>query len=338
MQRLQENTLNSTKVGKDGNQKDSFCLYVLFFIRAWQEGGQLYSQTELCCRDTCRQFMLSLTTNWIVSSKIYPFLKSYSLPLDESASKDNSSEQSIGRLVPEGTIWKIFHDVTAGLSHIHSRGIVHRDIKPDNIFFVLNSRLGAVCKVGDFGVAGDIGAVENGEEGDTMYMPQELLTSPENRPSGDIFSLGLSMYELASSGTFKFPREGSRWHEIRSGNHVLELPSCRSKSLRNLVQRMIQPDVSKRPTAERILIENEDLSGAGKEPDKFLTDYIKCVTEYDNKREREAAIAQRNANISRQTPTPPMLNRKHPIDTDRWNVRTPTPGSGTSSHSTISKI
>ena len=285
MQRLQSNSGQDQVVNYT-----SFGMYILSFIRAWQEDGHLFSQTELCCRHTCRQLLLSLTSNWDQALKIYPSLKSNMILLDMH------NHGVSGTLVPERTVWKICHDVAAGLCHIHSHGIVHHDIKPENIFFVLHPQLGALCKIGDFGMAGDSGTVEDGQEGDTVYMPQELFNSPTKDPRGDIFSFGLSLYEVASTGTWTLPTEGVRWHEIRSGAHEPELPSSRSKDLVNLIQKMINPIKEKRPTAHGILSSGEMVAKTGKASEKFLTEYINDIDNYDQAREREAVIAQYESN------------------------------------------
>jgi len=62
--------------------------------------------------------------------------------------------------VPESTVWRIVHDVSAGLAHIHGCGIVHLDVKPANL---LISQAGVV-KIGDFGMAADQGQGEDGHE------------------------------------------------------------------------------------------------------------------------------------------------------------------------------
>jgi len=295
MQRLQ-----SAVSTHERNAHNVYFLYVLHFIRAWQEDGHLFCQTELCCRDTCQQLMESLTTNWEASSKLYPSLVR-NLPLFR--------DDKCGHLVPEPTIWKIFHDVTAGLSHMHSHGIVHQDIKPLNIFFVSHPQLGALCKIGDFGIAGDIGTVEDGQEGDTIYMPQELLTTPVKEPSGDIFSLGLTMYELSSSATWTLPTEGARWHDIRNGAHVPELPPSRSKALISLIQRMISSNKDQRPGASQTLVSNEKMNSIGMEPDSFLSEYIRDVQNFDQAREKEVILAQLEDDKSRHTPTPLVSRR-----------------------------
>jgi len=295
MQRLQSSVSTHER-----NSNNLHCLHVLHFIRAWQEDGHLFCQTELCCRDTCQQLMESLTINWEASSKIYPSLVR-NLPI--------SCDDKCGHMVPENTIWKIFHDVTAGLSHMHSHGIVHQDIKPPNIFFVSHQQLGALCKIGDFGIAGDIGTVEDGQEGDTIYMPRELLTTPVKEPSGDIFSLGLTMYELSSSATWTLPTEGARWHDIRNGSHVPQLPPSRSKTLISLIQRMISSNKDKRPGAKETLVHNEKINSIAMEPDSFLSEYIRDVRNFDQAREKEVILAQLEADKSRHTPTPIVSKR-----------------------------
>ena len=57
-------------------------------------------------------------------------------------------------------MWRIVHDVAAGLAHIHGCGIVHLDVKPANL---LISQEGVV-KIGDFGMAADQGQGEDGHE------------------------------------------------------------------------------------------------------------------------------------------------------------------------------
>ena len=295
MQRLQKYS-NASDI--DGNSEDRpnkfLCLYILFFICAWQEDGYFFCQTELCCRDTCRQMIHSLRTNWNTAKAFYPSLLRNVQPYSSTTSKVMESNNSDDRLFPETSIWKICHDVSVGLSHIHSHGIVHHDIKPDNIFFVLHARLGTLCKIGDFGMAGEIGTNEDGQEGDTVYMPQELLSCAAKRPSGDIFSFGLTLYELSSSKTFVLPTEGSNWHDIRNGSHPPELPMVRSECLKTLIRNMINPDITKRPTAQQIL--NLDrVKEANSKKDTFLTEYVQDVEKFDQMRERVLISSQLEA-------------------------------------------
>ena len=332
MQRLQTcSALQSSQGdGEKGVTKSSYCLFLLFFIRAWQEDGYFFCQTELCCRDTCRQLMDSLTINWNIAKAAYPSILR-NLPTPNRISPGSSD--TAGRLVPEPTIWKICHDVCAGLSHIHSQGLVHQDVKPSNIFFITHSRLGVLCKIGDFGMAGEIGITEDGQEGDTAYMAPELLSTAPRHASADIFSLGLTIYELACARVgWRLPTDGQRWHDLRDSDHTPDLPPSRSDNLSQLIRRMTNPDADGRPSPGDILDGVHLVRRAGTIVEQFLTDYVKDVDEFDKMKEEEATNARREAYERRMTPTPPMSALRgaggDATSGDRSHcVRTPTPDS-----------
>jgi serine/threonine protein kinase len=284
------------------HSKNNYGLYLLFFIRAWQQDGFFYCQTELCSRATCRHLRLSLSNDWARDVVRYPSLKLCQLkknsdiaPPSSAGEKNNEIQFHDDCLIPERDVWQICHDISRGLFHIHSYGMVHYDIKPSNIFFAYNSKWGAICKIGDFGLAGEIGTRDDGQEGDTVYMPSEvLLSSCEKHPSADVFSLGLALYELAASPMWLLPREGDRWHEIRSGTHRPDLPPSRSESLVKLIQDMTRPTFKDRPSAESIL-ELIEVKRANATSDSFLSRYITDVERYDLRREKEIELAEEEA-------------------------------------------
>mmetsp|Transcript_6409 Transcript_6409/g.16264 ORF Transcript_6409/g.16264 Transcript_6409/m.16264 type:complete len:1413 (+) Transcript_6409:433-4671(+) len=297
MQRLQSALALQEVMAKE----TSYSLYLLFFYRAWQEDGYFYSQTELCCRDTCRELLDSLRLTWADAMRRYPSLMRNVDVIDSADSK------SSGGIVPTDTIWKICHDIAAGLSHVHANGIVHQDLKPSNIFFVPNSRFGAMCKIGDFGMAGDIGSSGDGLEGDARYMSPELLTSSTRHPTSDIFSFGLTIYEIASELHIDMPSEGNRWHQLRSHNEP-RLPSSRGKELEVLVQSMTNPKQSSRPTADQLL-EHTNVKAAGLGPDAFLRDYLQDVQAQED---REAELRAME-----------FSEEKTPRNDQRYSVRSP---------------
>ena len=85
--------------------------------------------------------------------------------------------------------------IMRGLSHAHSRGIVHRDIKPHNIMVL---RDGSV-KVADFGIA----CLENAAQtltqealGSVHYISPEQARGDRTDARGDIYSAGVVLYEM----------------------------------------------------------------------------------------------------------------------------------------------
>ncbi len=102
-------------------------------------------------------------------------------------------------------IVRVARGVASALGALHAAGIVHRDIKPDNVML---GDSGAV-KITDFGIARVPDAVltRDGQFlGTPAYAPPEAITRGEYAPAGDVFSLGAVLYE-ALTGMRPFPGE-----------------------------------------------------------------------------------------------------------------------------------
>src|SRR5262245_45274367 len=108
-----------------------------------------------------------------------------------------------GALTPlEGA--RIFRDVGWALAYAHLRGIVHRDVKPDNI---LLERSTGRALVTDFGIAGDVQTASNADgqyiRGTVHYLsPEQAAGAPVDGRS-DLYSLGVTAY-YALTGKLPF--------------------------------------------------------------------------------------------------------------------------------------
>ncbi|XP_009602038.1 mitogen-activated protein kinase kinase kinase 20-like [Nicotiana tomentosiformis] len=90
-----------------------------------------------------------------------------------------------------------------GISHIHGRGFVHLDIKPDNILLVGTEK---VAKIADFGFAKKVGGVKSqkrkhGLKGTPLYMAPELVLDNEYGPEADIWAFGCTVFEMVTGKT-----------------------------------------------------------------------------------------------------------------------------------------
>ncbi|HET9621991.1 MAG TPA: serine/threonine-protein kinase, partial [Kofleriaceae bacterium] len=117
--------------------------------------------------------------------------------------------ESLGdRLARDGRIaWQeavdILRGVLAGLRHAHERGVVHRDIKPDNVFLAHKDGE-AVIKILDFGIAklyagsaDDPASTRAGlTVGTPAYLSPEQAVGGEITPASDLYSASIVLYEM----------------------------------------------------------------------------------------------------------------------------------------------
>ena len=288
------------------NSATTVCPYMLLFFQAWQQDGYFFCLTELCSRATCRTLIDIFRSQNCLTFRSYPSIAR--LP-ESMMCPVGASSSTCTRLIPERTIWKICHDICAGLRHIHEQGLVHNDIKPSNIFLVCDEQLGALCKIGDFGMTRAIGSRDDGEEGDQQYLAMEVLHSGKKDTSADMFSLGVSLYELSASLSFELPADGQRWHDLRKGHNVLkDIPAYRSAELKRLLVSMMDSNPGNRPLA-RVLLGSEIVASCSS--DTFLRDFIRDIERCDKLEEdRKAACTEqtpRNGAPSRTRSCSPSI-------------------------------
>lgn len=118
------------------------------------------------------------------------------------------------RRIPEGILGKVSIAVLHGLMYLReTHNIIHRDVKPSNI--LVNSR--GEIKLCDFGVSGQlIDSMANSFVGTRSYMSPERLQGAPYSVLSDIWSLGLSLIEMAV-GRYPIPPPSQRDLEIAFG-------------------------------------------------------------------------------------------------------------------------
>jgi alkylhydroperoxidase/carboxymuconolactone decarboxylase family protein YurZ len=87
-----------------------------------------------------------------------------------------------------------------GLAHAHARGVIHRDVKPQNVIIAIDaSETGAHAKLTDFGVAQIAGEQPLTRTGDVVgtlaYMAPEQADGRQVSPATDLYALALTLYE-----------------------------------------------------------------------------------------------------------------------------------------------
>lgn len=100
---------------------------------------------------------------------------------------------------------KIINQVVQALMYCHSRGVVHRDLKLENVLFKSNPKDGCWdVKVVDFGIAG-VASQDKVDAGTLAYMAPECLdkVAADTTPAIDVWAIGIMMYAMIY-GTLPF--------------------------------------------------------------------------------------------------------------------------------------
>ncbi len=148
-------------------------------------------------------------------------------------------------VLPYQEVLEIARQVAQALEHANKHGIVHRDIKPQNLMLMADGTV----KVLDFGIA-RAGALpsltQSGFVGTPYYISPEQAIGEDVDVRSDIYSLGIVMYEMLS-GDLPFDAE-SPWSIIRQ--HITSgPPSLRLKddNLPEAVEQLVNKALAKRP-------------------------------------------------------------------------------------------
>lgn len=133
---------------------------------------------------------------------------------------------------------KLVMDVLSGLDHAHSRGIVHCDIKPENILLHVH-RAGWTARISDFGIARLLQEVvqREGDTGSPAYMAPERFYGQYSAAS-DLYSIGILLFELIAGYR---PFSGTP-AELRSAhlNAPLQLPASIPSPWQTIIAQALQ--------------------------------------------------------------------------------------------------
>ena len=155
--------------------------------------------------------------------------------------------------LPVSETVRILRDVVSALAYAHARGVVHRDVKPDNVLLS-----GGVAVVTDFGVAKAVSASSDimGAGGVTslgvalgtpMYMaPEQATASPQIDHRADLYSLGILTYEMLTGQ----PPFAGRSPQAALAAHVVEEPQPverRRPAVPPMLAALVNECLAKRP-------------------------------------------------------------------------------------------
>ncbi|MCQ2818018.1 MAG: serine/threonine-protein kinase Nek [archaeon] len=153
--------------------------------------------------------------------------------------------------INEKTIWKFFVQICLGLYHLHSKNILHRDIKSKNIFLNKNND----AKIGDLGIAKKLIDTSYAHTfiGTPYYLSPELCKDLPYDEKSDVWALGCIIYEMAAlCHPFDSSSQLGLYKKIISENYE-EIDDVYSPQLKKMINLLLQKDMSKRPKMRQVI-------------------------------------------------------------------------------------
>ncbi|XP_063675413.1 serine/threonine-protein kinase Nek8-like isoform X2 [Bolinopsis microptera] len=143
--------------------------------------------------------------------------------------------------------------ICLGLEYIHSKNILHRDLKTQNILLCHNQK---IAKIGDFGISKVLTSKSkaNTVVGSPSYLSPELCSAKPYNQMSDVWALGCVLYEMmALKRAFDAPSLPQLIQLIVSGKFDPIPPKIYSSQLLFLVRCLLHVDPNKRPTPSDLL-------------------------------------------------------------------------------------
>ncbi|MEI5524084.1 serine/threonine-protein kinase [Streptomyces brasiliscabiei] len=164
--------------------------------------------------------------------------------------------RSLGDALQEGTLGvrdaaRIGLDVLGALEAAHAAGILHRDVKPDNVLLGRHDRV----VLTDFGIAqieGETNLTDTGGfVGSPEYIAPERVLGQRPGPASDLWSLGVVLY-AATEGVSPFRRSNTPATLQSVLNATPAAPASATGPLAEAINGLLQKDPARRPSAARV--------------------------------------------------------------------------------------
>ncbi|XP_051744605.1 probable myosin light chain kinase DDB_G0271550 isoform X2 [Ctenopharyngodon idella] len=172
--------------------------------------------------------------------------------------------------------------ICLALKYLHEKKIIHRDIKPQNVFLTEDGYV----NLGDFGCST---ALERADEYASSVVGAKLYVSPEvyqrkYNSKSDIWSLGWLLHDLCMLDVWADNMQRHILHAVSMTGNPPPISERYSEELRELISQMLSRDPKDRPSAEEILAKpflTDAVDRNSRTPEALLQSFVKSITAFD---------------------------------------------------------